>query len=63
MFLADVESSVPEKERVRRLQETSTCGRGLQLLSAPLSKGHWPRDSWTSRSKSLLSAQKLSDPL
>ena len=43
MFLADVESKRPEKERVRRLQETIDCGRQLYAqraaLEGPLAAG------------------------
>lgn len=36
MFLADVEAKRPEKERVRRLQETIECGRHLYSQRASL---------------------------
>jgi hypothetical protein len=43
MFLADVEGKRPEKERVRRLQETIECGRQLyaqrSALEGPLAAG------------------------
>ena len=43
MFLADLESKRPEKDRVRRLQETIECGRQLYgqraALEGPLAAG------------------------
>ena len=43
MFLADLEGKRPEKERVRRLQETIECGRQLYAqraaLEGPLAAG------------------------
>ena len=43
MFLADLESKRPEKERVRRLQETINCGRQLfsqrAALEGPVAAG------------------------
>ena len=43
MFLADVDAKRPEKERVRRLQETIECGRQMYAqrasLEGPLAAG------------------------